>query len=90
MSTATGRRLGSIKISDQRTALCDEKRPGFSPALHRIAIPVNKQTAIFSPAEQARLLAEDSLAWRTVCLELVAIVSAGALAMALIVAAVSL
>jgi hypothetical protein len=44
-------------------------------------------TQAFPPAEQARQLADDSLAWRTVCLELIAIVAAGAVAMALVVAA---
>jgi hypothetical protein len=44
----------------------------------------------FSPTERLRQSAEDSFAWRTVCLELIAIVAAGALAMALVVAAISL
>ena len=90
MSIATPPRLGSNTISDKRTALGDERIPIARQSVDLFAISARRQAPIFSPTEQARLMAEDSLAWRTVCLELVAIVAAGALAMALIVAAVSL
>lgn len=48
------------------------------------------RTAVATMSERDRYLAEDAQAWRSVCGVLIAVVAAGALSMAIVVAAIVL